>query len=231
MGAPLLGRELERGTWRLAWSQTVPRTRWLVTKLSLVTGGLVVFGAAVTVVMGWLNQRGPGHLQAPAGPLTGGGPTFTASLLCAFGLGVLAGLLLRNTIGAMVAAYVAWEIPATVAILISGPIHIPAPARHADRMPGRVPRSERRLRAAGHRPPGRRRAQRRAQRGGARRHLPTRRPVWTEQLIQGGLFLAIAVITLGAAIGCCTGAPAEGASVVAPDHVLVVIGRRAGPRL
>ena len=53
VGAPLLGRELERGTWRLAWSQTVPRTRWLVAKLGLVTGGLVVFGAAVTAVMAW----------------------------------------------------------------------------------------------------------------------------------------------------------------------------------
>lgn len=55
VGAPLLGRELERGTWRLAWSQTVPRTRWLVTKLGLVTGGLVVFGAAVSAVVAWYH--------------------------------------------------------------------------------------------------------------------------------------------------------------------------------
>ncbi|HUZ51003.1 MAG TPA: hypothetical protein VMU94_00525 [Streptosporangiaceae bacterium] len=40
IGAPLLGRELEHGTWRMAWSQTVPRTRWLAAKLVMVTGGL-----------------------------------------------------------------------------------------------------------------------------------------------------------------------------------------------
>ena len=31
----------------------MPRTRWLVAKLTLVTGGLVVFGAAITAVMTW----------------------------------------------------------------------------------------------------------------------------------------------------------------------------------
>ncbi len=40
VGAPLIARELEYGTWRLAWSQSVPRARWLAVKLALVTGGL-----------------------------------------------------------------------------------------------------------------------------------------------------------------------------------------------
>jgi hypothetical protein len=129
VGATLLGRELERGTWRLAWSQTVPRNRWLVTKLGLVTGGLVMFGVAVTAVVTWYHEpldRVSSRLQP--GPGTGEGLTFTASLLCAFGLAVLAGLLFRNTIGAMVAAYVAWEIPTTVVFLLTGPIGFPAPA-------------------------------------------------------------------------------------------------------
>jgi len=38
VGAPLLGREMELGTWRLAWSQTVPRTRWLAVKLAVLCG-------------------------------------------------------------------------------------------------------------------------------------------------------------------------------------------------
>ena len=33
-GAPLIARELETGTHRLAWNQSVTRTRWLVTKLA-----------------------------------------------------------------------------------------------------------------------------------------------------------------------------------------------------
>ena len=32
-GAPLLARELETGTYRLAWTQSVTRSRWLITKL------------------------------------------------------------------------------------------------------------------------------------------------------------------------------------------------------
>ena len=32
-GAPLVARELEAGTHRLIWNQSVTRTRWLVTKV------------------------------------------------------------------------------------------------------------------------------------------------------------------------------------------------------
>jgi hypothetical protein len=200
VGAPLLGRELERGTWRLAWSQTVPRTRWLVTKLTLVVGGLVVFGAAVSAVMAWYYEpldRVTSRVEP--GPFPGGGLTFPASLLCAFGLAVLAGLLLRNTIAAMVAGYVAWEIPTTVALLMNGPIHIPGPA--VMRIPCRAgcPGA-----SVGAVPPvtghlgdyvlGVTRS------GGELvvSYLPASR-FWTGQFIQAGLYMAVAVITLGAA--------------------------------
>ena len=35
-GAPLIARELEAGTHRLVWNQSVTRTRWLAVKLGLV---------------------------------------------------------------------------------------------------------------------------------------------------------------------------------------------------
>ena len=41
-GAPLVARELETGTYRLAWTQGVTRKRWLAAKLGLV--GLVEHG-------------------------------------------------------------------------------------------------------------------------------------------------------------------------------------------
>src|ERR1700677_2152227 len=34
-GAPLITREFETGTFRLAWTQTITRTRWLASKLAL----------------------------------------------------------------------------------------------------------------------------------------------------------------------------------------------------
>lgn len=109
VGAPLIARELEYGTWRLAWSQTVPRARWLTVKLALVTGGLIVLGAAITAVITW--YRAPmdqltGHLQHNIYDYEGLVPT--AYILCAFGFAVLAGLLLRRSIPAMVAAFIPW---------------------------------------------------------------------------------------------------------------------------
>ncbi len=124
-GAPLLGQELERGTWQLAWSQTVPRTRWLIAKLGLVTAVLVVFGVAVTAVMTW--ARGPldqVSIRLTPPPFNFEGVTLTCSVLCGFGLALLAGLLLRNTIGAMVAGYFAWDIPFVVTTLVTGPLHL-----------------------------------------------------------------------------------------------------------
>jgi hypothetical protein len=109
VGAPLIARELEYGTWRLAWSQSVPRARWLAIKLALVTGGLVVVGAAMTAVITWY--------RAPMDRLTGRflpniydyeGLVPTAYILCGFGFAVLAGLLIRRGIPAMVAAFVPW---------------------------------------------------------------------------------------------------------------------------
>jgi len=199
VGAPLLGSELERGTWQLAWSQTVPRTRWLVTQLALVVGGLVVFGAAVTAVVTW--ARGPldeVSMRAQT-PLNFEGLYLTCSLLCAFALGVLAGLLLRNTIGGMVVAYIAWEAPSLVATLLSGPLHIltvtktiactngcaRASASSIPPVTGNLGDQVLSLTRTGN-------------------HLiVTYEPAsrfWTLQLIDAGLFLAVAAAALGTAI-------------------------------
>ena len=123
VGAPLLGQELERGTWQLAWTQTVPRTRWLIAKLGLIIAALVVFGVAVTAVVAWSwspLDRISVKTQPPQ--FVAEGLVLTCSLLCAFGLALLAGLLLRNTIGAMVAGYFAWEVPFLMATLLTGPL-------------------------------------------------------------------------------------------------------------
>jgi len=109
VGAPLLGRELEFGTWRLAWSQTVPRGRWLVIKLALVGGGLAVLGGAMSAIIMWYRapmDRLVGHLVHNAYDFEG--VVLPAYILAAFGLAVLAGLLLRRSIPAMIAALVAW---------------------------------------------------------------------------------------------------------------------------
>lgn len=109
VGATVLGREMEMGTWRLAWSQTVPRTRWLAIQLAVVAGGLTVLGAAMTLVITWYRapmDRLTGHFVHNAYDYEG--LVFTAYILFAFGLAVLFGQLLHRTIPAMLSALVPW---------------------------------------------------------------------------------------------------------------------------
>jgi ABC-type transport system involved in multi-copper enzyme maturation permease subunit len=200
VGAPLLGQELERGTWQLAWSQTVPRTRWLITKLAMVTGGLVVFGAAVTAVMSWSRaplDRISIRLQPP--PFNIEGLSLTCSLLCAFGLAVLAGLLLRNTIAAMVVGYIAWEVPTLVVTLLNGPLHVltntmsvpcqgGCPGASTNSVPPVTGRLGDLVLNVAH--------------SGDQivvTYLPASR-FWTLQLIEGGIYLAVAAAALATAV-------------------------------
>jgi hypothetical protein len=52
-GAPMITREIETGTFRLAWTQSVTRTRWLAVKVGLA--GLIAVATAglLSVMLGW----------------------------------------------------------------------------------------------------------------------------------------------------------------------------------
>lgn len=52
-GAPLIARELETGTHRLVWNQSVTRTRWLAVKLGFVTLAGVAFTGALSLLFTW----------------------------------------------------------------------------------------------------------------------------------------------------------------------------------
>lgn len=56
-GAPLIARELETGTFRLAWNQSVTRDRWLTAKLGVL--GLASMAAAILLAWAcfWLVRR------------------------------------------------------------------------------------------------------------------------------------------------------------------------------
>ena len=136
VGAPLIARELEYGTWLLAWSQTVTRARWLTVKLALVTGGLVVLGATMTAVITWYRapmDRLTGHLLHNIYDFEG--LVLTAYILCAFGFAVLAGLLLRRSIPAMVAAFIPWLAIRLVVEFLLRP-HFLAPVTGPQNCPG-----------------------------------------------------------------------------------------------
>jgi hypothetical protein len=104
---PLIARELERGTNRLAWSQSVSPARWLAAKLAVPalvlvvsTGVLVVLYRLVWSAHSDLLLAGfqPRQLYFSIGPATVFAP------LLSLALGTLCGLLVRRTLPAMVVA-------------------------------------------------------------------------------------------------------------------------------
>lgn len=111
VGGPVLGTELARGTWQLAWTQTVPRRRWLAAKLGLVAAGLVLFGILVTAMMTWAwGPIAQVSSRLIVTPFFFEGIVLPSALLCSSALALLAGLLLRNTIGGVYVGYLAFGL-------------------------------------------------------------------------------------------------------------------------
>jgi hypothetical protein len=105
-GAPLLAREYERGTHRLAWTQSVSRGRWLAVKLGGLAAVVVLCGLALgAMVSGWLSVfDGTDHANEDFGNggmfvITGVVPG--AWFLLLFAAGAAAGALWRRVLPAM----------------------------------------------------------------------------------------------------------------------------------
>ncbi len=56
-GAPLIARELETGTFRLAWNQSVSRARWTAVKLGLIGFAAVATAGLLSLMIGWWAAR------------------------------------------------------------------------------------------------------------------------------------------------------------------------------
>jgi hypothetical protein len=143
-GAPLIAREFEAGTHRLAWNQSITRARWSAMKLGLI--GLAAVGTAglLSLMITWW-----------AGPidhalnLVGGSPSFGGTRISpvvfaargiaplgyaafAFALGVTAGVLIRRTLPAMavtlvIFAAVQFLVPTFVRPHLIPPVQATAP--------------------------------------------------------------------------------------------------------
>jgi hypothetical protein len=102
-GAPLIARELETGTHRLVWNQTVTRTRWLATKLLLLALVAMAFAGLLSLVATLTSARLDSTELNRLEPLLFGarGIVPVAYAAFAFVLGVVAGMVLRRTVPAM----------------------------------------------------------------------------------------------------------------------------------
>jgi hypothetical protein len=103
LGAPLIAREVEQGTHRLAWTQSVTRGRWGITKI----GSVCLFTLAVTGLFAWMVTVWSAPLVAAGdGRFAGGvfdlrGIVPIAYALFAVALGIAAGSWIRKTVPAM----------------------------------------------------------------------------------------------------------------------------------
>jgi ABC-type transport system involved in multi-copper enzyme maturation permease subunit len=130
-GAPLIARELEAGTHRLAWTQSVTRTRWLATKL--LVGGVaaaVTTGLLSWAVTAWSSRVDTvKYFRITPAVFGARGIVPIGYALFAFALGATMGMIIRRTVPAM-AATLAVYIPALVSMPLWIRAHL-APLRHA----------------------------------------------------------------------------------------------------
>ncbi len=120
-GAPLIAREFENGTHRLAWTQSVTRDRWLAAKLGVVgLASVAVTGLLSLLVTWWSAPIDRAHTNRFGSGMFGE-RNITPLGYAAFGfaLGVVAGLLIRRTLPAMattIVAFLAVRIAFTYAV-------------------------------------------------------------------------------------------------------------------
>jgi MFS family permease len=117
-GAPLITRELEAGTHRLVWNQSVTRTRWLAVKLGLTGLAAMAAGGLLSLAVTWwsspIDKAGSSEFPRFSPVLFASrdiAPIGYAAF--AFALGVTVGMLFRRMPPAMavtLAVFVAVQI-------------------------------------------------------------------------------------------------------------------------
>jgi hypothetical protein len=103
-GGALIGRELESGTARLAWTQSVSPTRWLAARLAVPALFLVAGGTALVLAFRWAWSAHRDLMSddwAVAEVFVARGPLLVAYALCALAVGTLTALVLRRSLPAL----------------------------------------------------------------------------------------------------------------------------------
>ena len=137
-GAPLVTREIEAGTFRLAWNQSVTRARWLAAKLGLIGLAAMAATGLLSLMVSWWASPLDRVTGLPAGrDGTPGFDRFAPLLFAArgiapigyaafaFALGVTIGVLIRRTVPAMAVTLAAFAAIQIVMPLWIRPHYIP----------------------------------------------------------------------------------------------------------
>ena len=125
VGAPVLAREMETGTFRYVWTQGFGRWRWTLAKLVLLAVAVAAAAGSLSVLLSWYYQpyfaaRNQTLSLSEVSPFAPGlfdlrGVAFAAWTLAAFAIGGLAGILIRRVVPAIVATLAAYAVLALAA--------------------------------------------------------------------------------------------------------------------
>jgi hypothetical protein len=129
-GAPLVARELEHGTHRLVWTQGATRRRWALVTFGLVGVGTTALAVGYALLVSWwldpLAQASAARFGYRLFDVVGVVPI--AYTVFAVAAGVLAGTIWRAVPAAMAATLVAF-IAARVVVWLARPHFMPARQR------------------------------------------------------------------------------------------------------
>jgi ABC-2 family transporter protein len=136
-GAPLVARELETGTYRLGWTQSVTRRHWLAAKLGVVGLISVAVAGLLSLMVTWwsspIDTANANRFGVAEFGLRDIAPMGYAAF--AFALGVTAGVLIRRTLPAMASTLVAFIVAREVEVTWIRP-HLMAPVRRVAALSG-----------------------------------------------------------------------------------------------
>lgn len=106
VGGPLLAREFERGTHRLAWTQGITREHWTLRKVGLVVAVAVVAGLIIAAAGGQGRSLMTGRGGSPFSAFDFAFPAVVTYMVFAIALGAAMGALIRRSVGAMFASLI-----------------------------------------------------------------------------------------------------------------------------
>jgi hypothetical protein len=136
-GAPLVAGELEHYTNRLAWTQGITRTKWLIVKWCVVGLSLVALVALLTLIAQWWTGHATERLAGSWAVLgLEGGPlrpfyfpitglAFSAYTLFAFALGTALGAVIKRTSWAIASTVVIYTAVSVLVVLFVRPLLAP----------------------------------------------------------------------------------------------------------
>jgi hypothetical protein len=145
-GAPLVARELENGSFRLAWTQSVTRNRWIVTKFCLIGIISMMTAGILSLLVTWWSSPFDRLRDNPFGLFDERDIVPIAYALFALALGTFFGVVIRRTLPAMVATLVAYTsvrlaFTEWIRERFASPLHasIPFQAPGTQSFPGQAP--------------------------------------------------------------------------------------------